>query len=41
MHLILFDGRERDALLPLTYTRPMGLLRWGILTIAEKWEKEL
>lgn len=41
MHLILFDGRERDALLPLTYTRPMGLLRWGIQTIAEKWESEL
>jgi len=41
MNLILFDGIERDQLLPLTFTRPMGLLRWGILTIAEKWEKDM
>lgn len=41
MHIILFDGEERDHLLPLTFTRPMGALRWGILTIAEKWEHEL
>lgn len=40
MHIILFDGEERDHLLPLTFTRPMGALRWGILTIAEKWEHE-
>lgn len=41
MQVILFDGQERDQLLPLTYTRPVGQLRWGISTIAEKWEKEL
>jgi UDP-N-acetylglucosamine diphosphorylase/glucosamine-1-phosphate N-acetyltransferase len=41
MNLILFDGKERDQLLPLTFTRPMGLLRWGILTISEKWEKDM
>jgi UDP-N-acetylglucosamine diphosphorylase/glucosamine-1-phosphate N-acetyltransferase len=41
MQIILFDGAEREHLLPLTYTRPMGTLRWGILTIAEKWEHDM
>ena len=41
MHIILFDGPQRDHLLPLTFTRPVGALRWGILTIAEKWERTL
>lgn len=39
MNIILFDGQERDNLLPLTFTRPAGDLRIGILTIKEKWEK--
>ena len=40
MNIILFDQKEvRNALLPLTYTRPVAALRVGILTIAEKWEK--
>jgi UDP-N-acetylglucosamine diphosphorylase/glucosamine-1-phosphate N-acetyltransferase len=38
MNLILFDDQHRDHLLPLTYTRPMGMIRTGILTIAEKWQ---
>lgn len=38
MNYILFDGTVRDALLPLTYTRPVADLRIGILTIREKWE---
>lgn len=38
-HLILFDNETRDHLLPLTYTRPVGALRVGILTISEKWER--
>lgn len=38
MNYILFDGPERDHLLPLTFTRPVGELRIGILTIKEKWE---
>lgn len=38
-HLILFDNETRDHLLPLTYTRPVGELRIGILTIREKWER--
>lgn len=41
MNYILFDGEERDSLLPLTYTRPVADLRVGILTIREKWEKYL
>ncbi len=41
MNFILFDGPERDHLLPLTFTRPVGELRTGILTIKEKWEAHL
>jgi UDP-N-acetylglucosamine diphosphorylase/glucosamine-1-phosphate N-acetyltransferase len=41
MQLILFDDQSRENLLPLTFTRPGSDLRLGILTIAEKWEKEL
>ena len=40
-NLILFDSDVRDRLLPLTYTRPVGEIRIGILTIREKWEKWL
>ena len=37
--IILFDDSEvRSNLLPLTYTRPCGAIRCGILTIAEKWQ---
>ena len=38
MNYILFDGQYRDALLPLTYTRPVSEIRLGIFTIREKWE---
>lgn len=41
MNYILFDGTVRNALLPLTYTKPVADLRIGILTIREKWEKFL
>ncbi|HEK19912.1 putative sugar nucleotidyl transferase [Mucilaginibacter sp.] len=41
MAIILFDDNARNTLLPLTYTRPVGDLRIGILTIAEKWGKHL
>lgn len=41
-NIILFDNPElRDNLLPLTYTRPVANLRWGIMTIAAKWQKAL
>ncbi len=38
MNIILFDDYSRLDLFPLTLTRPIGALRIGILTIAEKWE---
>lgn len=41
MNYILFDGKDKQALLPFTYTRPIGEIRVGILTIREKWEKYL
>ena len=41
MNYILFDGENRDALLPFTYTRPVADIRIGILTIREKWELSL
>ena len=41
MHCILFDGDRRKALLPFTFTRPVGEIRIGILTIREKWERYL
>lgn len=40
-NIILFDGENRDHLLPLTFTRPVCELRTGILTIKEKWERWL
>jgi len=41
MNYILFDGEAHQSLLPLTYTRPVADIRIGILTIREKWEKQL
>ena len=41
MNYILFDGDVRTTLLPFTYTRPVADIRIGILTIREKWEKQL
>lgn len=41
MNYILFDDSRRSNLLPLTFTRPVADVRFGILTIREKWEKYL
>jgi UDP-N-acetylglucosamine diphosphorylase/glucosamine-1-phosphate N-acetyltransferase len=42
MNYILFDeSNVRTNLLPLTFMRPVGDIRIGILTIREKWEKLL
>ncbi len=41
MNIILFDGEQRGNLLPLTFTKPVGALRMGILTFSERWEKLL
>ena len=39
MNCTLFDDKNRDHLLPLTFTRPVAELRVGILTISAKWQK--
>ena len=41
LNIILFDTDARERLLPLTATRPIGELRLGILTLREKWERQL
>ncbi|RUA24387.1 MAG: glucose-1-phosphate thymidylyltransferase [Bacteroidetes bacterium] len=42
MNYILFDDQiVRKNLLPLTYTRPVADLRFGIMTMREKWERVL
>ena len=41
MNYILFDDYSRNGLLPFTYTRPISEIRIGVLTITEKWEKNL
>lgn len=41
VNIILFDDEQREFLLPLTLTKPVGELRVGILKIREKWEKSL
>lgn len=39
-NIILFDISEvRENLLPLTFTRPISLIRVGITTILEKWQR--
>jgi len=42
MNYILFDDQVvRKNLLPLTFTRPVADIRFGILTMREKWELAL
>lgn len=38
MNYILFDDQSWSNLLPLTFTRPVGEIRVGALTMKEKWE---
>ncbi|MDE7146265.1 MAG: glucose-1-phosphate thymidylyltransferase, partial [Duncaniella sp.] len=41
-NIILFDPvKVRAELLPLTYTRPVALIRHGITTISEKWQRAI
>ncbi|MBD5251359.1 MAG: glucose-1-phosphate thymidylyltransferase [Barnesiella sp.] len=41
-NIILFDPADvREGLLPLTFTRPVALIRHGILTISEKWQRAM
>ena len=40
MNVVLFDDEQTwKNLLPLTFTRPVSEIRFGVLTIKEKWEK--
>lgn len=41
MNHVLFDSEVRTSLLPFTFTRPVGEIRIGILTLREKWEMHL
>ncbi len=42
MNYILFDDQKvREELLPLTFTRPVAEIRFGISTMREKWESAL
>lgn len=41
MNYVLFDEARRNNLLPLTFLRPVADIRFGILTIREKWERYL
>jgi len=41
MNYILFDSTVRESLKPFTFTRPVADIRFGILTIREKWEHYL
>ena len=38
INTVLFDDTNRDALLPITFTRPVSEIRIGISTLREKWE---
>ena len=41
-NIILFDDKvARENLLPLSFTRPVADMRFGIMTIRQKWEKAL
>ncbi len=42
MHIHLSESQQQhDELLPLTYTRPVAAIKIGILSIAEKWARQL
>lgn len=38
MNIVLFDNEKVSNLWPLTFNKPLGLLRTGILTIQERWQ---
>lgn len=37
MAIVLFDNSSRNSLFPLTYTKAVAALRFGILSIQERW----
>lgn len=40
-NIVFVDNGAHQTLLPLTFTRPVGALRLGIITLAEKWALQL
>ncbi len=39
MGIIIYDSADvRENLLPITYTRPVGAIRMGLCTMAERWQ---
>ncbi|MDA3928500.1 MAG: putative sugar nucleotidyl transferase [Prolixibacteraceae bacterium] len=38
MNIVLFDASNREALFPVSTTRPIAEIRVGMFTIVEKWE---
>ncbi|MCB0657497.1 MAG: glucose-1-phosphate thymidylyltransferase [Saprospiraceae bacterium] len=40
-NIILFDDDSWEHLLPISFTKPVGELRIGVLTLREKWENLL
>ncbi len=39
MAIILFDNSARDQLYPFTYTKAVADIRFGILSVRERWER--
>ena len=37
MHIRLFDGFDRDCLLPFVYLRPVADLMMGMMTFRDRW----
>ena len=41
-NIILYDDPElRENLLPITFTRPIADIRFGIFTLREKWQRAI
>ena len=39
MSIVLFDDHLRSVFLPLVYTKPVGRLRMGIMTMDQRWKE--
>lgn len=39
MNIVLFEDKKWNAFLPLTFTRPVGELRMGMMTMRERYER--
>jgi UDP-N-acetylglucosamine diphosphorylase/glucosamine-1-phosphate N-acetyltransferase len=39
MHIVFFEDKTCGSFLPLTYTRPVSMLRMGLFTMRDRWAK--